>query len=84
MVSRPGVNITFSQFTDFKFIIEGVNTLSEPSLAMALHCCFAGNYVFNIIQFPLESSPISFFSEKHVYQLRMDAGRSCIEASCSP
>ena len=58
--------VSSRELTDFK---ENVNILSMPSLATALHCCFAAYYMYNI-QYPLEFSSVLLFLEKHVYQLK--------------
>ena len=61
--------ISSPKLMDFKVIVEKLNILPMPSLATALHCCFAAYYIYNI-QFPLEFSSILLFLEKYVYKLR--------------
>ena len=40
-----------------------------PSMAIALHCCFAAYYLYNI-SYPLEFSPVLMFLETYVYGLK--------------
>ena len=58
---------TKSSLSDFKVIIERENVLSMPSLQMAIHCCFAIYYIFNI-SYPSATAPLLLFLE-HIYQL---------------
>ena len=54
---------------DFKVVIETENVITMPSVATALHYCFASYYVFNI-SFPLDFRFVLLFLEKYVYQLK--------------
>ena len=61
--------LSVDALTDFKLVIEKENILSVPSLALALHCCFAAYYLYNI-SFPSDVSPIMLFLEQYVYHLK--------------
>ena len=45
---RTGFGSTFDDLTDFKVVIEKENILTMPSIDMALKCCFAAYFVYNI------------------------------------
>ena len=38
----------FEGITDIKLMIEKDNVLSMPSMKIAVHCCFAVYYIFNL------------------------------------
>lgn len=61
--------ISFDQLTDFKVVIEKENVLPMPSVAVALHCCFASYYLYNI-SYPSEFNHIMLFLEQYVYCIK--------------
>ena len=63
-----GFGVTFDELTDFKVVIENDNILTMPSLEMALKCCFAAYFVYNI-SYPPDLTPFLLFME-HVFNLK--------------
>ena len=59
----------FEGITDIKLIIEKDNVLSMPSMKIAVHCCFAVYYIFNLT-YPTAMAPFLLFLE-HVYGLQI-------------
>ena len=60
--------LTVDKLTSVKLVIERENVLSMPSIAVALHCCFASHYLYNI-SFPAKFSTMLLFLEQYVYNL---------------
>ena len=58
--------VTLDSITDTKLVIEKDNILNMPSLSIALHCCFASYFLFNI-SYPPHFVPVMLFLEKYVY-----------------
>ena len=53
----------------YMVVMEKNNVISMPTLAAALHYCFASYYVFNI-SYPPDSKSLMLFLESHVYRLK--------------
>ena len=58
--------VTRDSITDSKLVIEKDNIIKMPSLSIALHCCFASYFLFNI-SYPPHFIPVMLFLEKYVY-----------------
>ena len=56
-----------TSITNIKLIIEKDNVLRMPSMKMAVHCCFAVYYIFNM-SYPPALAPLMLFFE-YTYQL---------------
>ena len=50
---------TMNEITDVKVVIESINILRMNSLSVAMHCCFASYYIYNI-SYPSENSAFLF------------------------
>ena len=78
--------ISLDELLDIKLVVEGENRLEMPSLAIALHCCFALYYLFHI-SFTPELSPILLFLEQYVHHLKPTKKPPvsvCVVADCIP
>lgn len=60
---------TREELSDFKVVIEGENILPMHSLRVALHCCFAAYYIYNI-SYPPDFGTVMLFLEQYVYKLK--------------
>ena len=60
---------TVDVLSDYMVVMEKDNVISMPTLAAALHYCFASYYVFNI-SYPPDSKSLMLFLESHVYGLK--------------
>lgn len=75
--------------SDTKIVIEKENILSMPTLDMAVHCCFAAYYIFNI-SYPPDLSPFLLFLEQYIYRLKasqklpltVSIVMDCLEKTC--
>lgn len=63
-----GFGLTFDGLTDFKVVIENENVLTMPSLEIAVKCCFAAYFVYNI-SYPPDLTPFLLFME-YVFNLK--------------
>ncbi len=54
------------ELVEFKLVIERENILAMPSLNVAVHCCFASYYIYNI-SYPPDFSSILLFLEQSIY-----------------
>ena len=61
--------LTKDELTDVKLVIESDNVISMPYMAIALHCCFASYYIYNI-SYPSDFSAVMLFLEQYVYRLK--------------
>lgn len=60
---------TTDDLSDTKIVMERENILSMPSLDMAVHCCFAAYYIYNI-SYPPDFIPFLMFLEQYIYRLK--------------
>ena len=55
----------FEGITDIKLITEKDNVLSMPSMKIAVHCCFAVYYIFNLT-YPTAIAPPFLLLLEHI------------------
>lgn len=66
-IAAFGVNK--DELVEFKLVIERENIIAMPSLDVAVHCCFASYYIYNV-SYPHHFLPILLFFEQYIYMLK--------------
>ena len=50
---------SLNEVTDIKLVVESINIIPISSVSLALHCCFASYYTYNI-SYPTDNNVVFF------------------------